>query len=403
MKYSTRLALALAFLLVGCSKAPSPTLPQGNLPSQVPVLPLAAEDTAKQAFVPLAVPQTPWNADGRFIAFTACRPRDGGIAGSLFLWDDALKDIYLLNGALAGLKPEGKAAGGPLSCVDLEQLNPWIFAPGKILLCFGRAIYVYDMLTEERILGVSDGQAPANGGPRATITADGKLLTYISNKGTIVLKPVDPLYATKTRELTKIAAEVNALHNQHEGNGTIRDAGISGDGHWLVVNVNGLLYLYDVENRHLFQLLPLSGKALAGNRELIGHVAISHDGRLIAFTVGTDDLLHNRDFRLLVLDRQTGMIDTVPSANSGDTISGSAFSTVILNPRFCHDNRSLLFETALGVPAAPNQKTTCLIPYRDFRVWRYDLLTETLRSLVILNNVLGENDTQILESPRMLN
>lgn len=400
MASSVRWAIALSFCLIGCGEAPAPPLPHLDSSLQATTAPSPPPQQVQAAQVGvLAVTQGPWNADGRFIAFTACRPKDEGHSGSLFLWDDALKDIYLLNAALAGLKPGSKTVDGLATCLELEQLNPWIFAPGKILLSFGHAVYVFDMLTEERILGVNDGQSPANGGPRATITGDGKQIAYISNKGTLVLKPVDPVYATKTRELTKIAAEANALANRYDENGTILDAALSGDGHWLVVNVNGLLYLYNVDNPHLSQLLPLSGSALVGERDGVGHIAISFDGRLTAVTVGSADLHHDRDFRLLVFDRQSGRFDTVPYANRGDTVSGSEFGTLILNPRFCHDGRGLLFETAVGAPAPGYGYALA----RDFRVWRYDLQNETLRSLVILNNALGENDTQVLTSSRTLN
>ncbi|MBO9542839.1 hypothetical protein J7643_19800, partial [bacterium] len=175
--------------------------------------------------------------------------------------------------------------------------------------------------------------------------------------------------------------------------GVIYDLDISGDGRWLVVNIDGILYLYDVINPHLFQLLPLSGQALAGLPDRIGHVAISFDGRFVAFTVGKIPVDYQfepgaYDIRLLVLDRQSGLLDTVPYANLGDTISGSDKKGVlILDPLFCNDGRSLLFETTVG---------------GNFRIWKYDLLTETLRAMVILNNVLGDFLTDTLISDPVL-
>lgn len=424
------IALSLSMsAIVGCSKAPAPTAPvQPAQPAVSPgdaaivrnmsdVQPATAINLNAPCPVPVAPGVAPiplWNADVRFIAFTACEPtRHGGDRGSLFLYDDAIKDVYILNGALAGLNSDvtnpvnasQKSVSGIESCSELEQLNPKAFADGKVLFSFGHGVYIYDMVAEERVTVAFDG-AEESGydgtGPRAAITADGHLLAYISNKGTVVLKETDGAYYTKTRELTKIAAEANFQHNNGNG-GAILDIDLSGDGRWMVLNIDGIVYLYDVANPHLFQVLPLSGSALAGERDGAGHVAISFDGRFIAFTVGCDDFTHNRDRRLLVLDRQTGFIDTVPYANLGDTISGSNYGTIILDPMFMYDGRSLLFETAVGESKQDHRGRWYCDNKRDFRVWRYDMLNETLRGLVILNNALGEKDTTVLISDPVLN
>lgn len=427
------LALTLSIsAIAGCSKAPAPTAPVQ--PAQPAVTPGGADvvknisdvqpagggaailENPCPAPAPGVVPIVPWNADCRFIAFTACEPdKRGGDRGSMFLYDDAIKDVYILNGALAGLNSSvtnpvnasQKSVEGMGSCSELEQLNPKSFADGKVLFSFGHGVYIYDMVAEERVTVAFDGAEESGNdgtGPRASITADGHLLAYISNKGTVVLKETDGAFYTKTRELTKIAAEANFQHNNDNG-GAVLDIDLSGDGRWMVINIDGILYLYDVANPHLFQILPLSGSALAGYPDGVGHVAISFDGRFVAFTVGCDDFVHNRDHRLLVLDRQTGFIDTVPYANLGDTISGSNFGTIILDPMFCYDGRSLLFETAVGSKKRRNgdHERWYYANKRDFRVWKYDMLNETLRGLVILNNALGEKDTQVLISDPVLN
>ncbi|HEY9856316.1 MAG TPA: hypothetical protein V6D05_11295 [Stenomitos sp.] len=405
--------------LAGCTKAPTTPAPVTPNPGQATVVKNASDvrpvgGTADIPAPPCPQPGAPgvpaiFNADCRFIAFTACRPGYyGDQAGSLFLYDDAIKDVYVLNGALAGLNSQvsaitgsQKAVQGPGSCSELEEINPFAFADGKVLFSFGHYVYVYDMVAEERVAVAFDGQSARFGGPRATVTADGHLLAYVSNRGTVVLKETDGAFYTKTRELTKIAAEANVLGNingQYYGaTGVIYDLAISGDGRWLALNIDGILFLYDVLNPHLFQLLPLGGDALAGKPDRIGHVAISFDGRFIAFTVNRkrvdkqqvtgNYLVGDNDSRLLVLDRQTGYIDTVPYANLGDTITGSNYYPIILDPVFCNDGRSLFFEILVG---------------NTFKVWRYDLLNETLRALVILNNVLGEDvDNTLVSQPNL--
>ena len=422
---SKKAALALTLSLsavAGCSKAPAPTAPaspnqnsanNGNaavVVKDVNQVQPAGGNVQLNAPCPPAPPPPGlppiWNADCRFIAFTACREdfffdkygkKRHREVGGLFLWDDAIKDVYILNGALAGLNDNvntitnsQKSVQGPSTCTSLEELNPIAFADGKVLFSFGHCIYYWDMVAEARVTVAIDGQSENFGGPRARVTADGQLLAYVSNKGTVVLKQTDGTYFTKTIELTKIAAEANAHDNIHRHGGIIYDLDISGDGRWLVVNIDGILYLYDVANPRLFQLLPLSGKALDAIPDRIGHVAISLDGRFIAFTVNyrtVDDqyLPGSTDNRLLVLDRQTGMIDTVPYANLGLNVDDSKFR--ILNPVFCRNGQDLLFEVTEG---------------GDFRVWEYNLLTESLRGLVILNNALGTPNTDTLISQKRL-
>ncbi len=397
--------------VAGCTNAPSTPSPvtQPN-PATVVKNSGDVKPVGGVAEIPNPCPQPGapviYNLDCRFIAFTACR-RDyyGDQAGGLFLWDEALKDVYILNAALAGLNSEvsditdsQKGVEGTSSCTTLETLNPFAFADGKVLFSFGHFVYVYDMVAEERVTVAFDGQSEDFGGPRATVTADGHLLAYVSHRGTVVLKETDGAFYTKTRELTKIAAEANFQHNLGDDygyakTGVIYDIAISGDGRWLVVNKDGILFLYDVLNPHLFQLLPLDSYALGGQPGFIGHVAISFDGRFVAFTINKksvtdqqqtgDYLVGNNDSRLLVLDRQTGYIDAVSYANLGDTITNANYKPIILDPVFCYDGRTLFFEVLVG---------------NTFKVWRYDILNETLRAMVILNNVLGEDVDDVLIS-----
>jgi hypothetical protein len=413
------MALTLAMsATTGCSGSPTGTGPapdQGGARPADPVV-IRNSDQVKPASAellnnpcptcpPAAAPAAPagaavaapiFNADCRFIAFSACiEGRRGHDAGSLFLWDEAIKDVFILNAALAGLNSQvsdltdsQKEVEGPSSCTSLAVLNPTAFADGKVLFNWGHQVFIYDMVTEERVTVAFDGQSEGKGGPRGVITADGGMIAYVSNRGTVVLKETDGVYYTKTRELAKIAAEANARYNNgHHDSGIIYDIDISGDGRFLVVNIDGILYLYDVLNPHLFQLLPLSGSALAGRPDRIGHVAINLDGRFIAFTVNdnrADDQegwRFNDDHRLLVLDRATGMIDTVPYPNLGVNLGRK--EATILDPVFCDDGRSLIFEVKVGC---------------NFKVWKYDIPSETMRAMVILNNVLGEAESDVLVS-----
>lgn len=346
-----------SLLLAGCAGPPA------SAPAAAPRPALAAPivPTGVAASGPLPTPS-------RYLAFTACRR--GHAAGSLFLWDAALQDVYVLNAALAGLVPAGKQVEGPSDCYQLAQLNPRAFGKGKVLFSYGSKVLVYDLLTEERVTAATDGRPLAKGGPEAVVSADGKLLAYVSVRGTLVLKPTHPVYATKTRELSKIAAEVAALGGRKAASGVIEDFDLSADGKWLVLNVDGAVYLYDVTAPRLYQVAPLDGEALAGLGDGFGHVAIGPDGNLVACTIAGG--------RLLVFDRKQNRVDTVPYANLGDTAGGR---TLVYDPLFGEDGRTLYFETLVG---------------GTFKVWRYDLLNETLAVMAVLNNVLGEEADDVL-------
>lgn len=357
---SSWLTSALVLMaLTGCGgppSSPAPSQPSGTAPSEA-IAPAGSDAPA---------PPVP----DRYLAFTACRR--GDLAGSLFLWDAKLQDVYVLNGALAGLGPLSKVVQGPDDCAEIAQLNPRVFGAGKVLFSFGAKVFVYDSTTEERITAATDGRPLALGGPKAVISSDGKRLAYVSLNGTLVLKPTHPVYATKTRELAKIAAEIAAIPRRKGYGGVLKDFDLSGDGNWLALNIDGAVYVYDIAHPRLYQVAPLDGEALAGLGDGFGHVAISPDGNLVACTIIGQ--------RLLVFDRQRGRIDTVPYANLGDTVDDHP---VALDPLFGLDGRSLYFETVVG---------------GTFKVWCYDVLTETLRTLALLNDVLGENADGALTS-----
>ncbi len=317
-------------------------------------------------------PPVPITRNPYVVAFTAA----SCYTGNLFLYDDRIKDVYILNGAVAGLFPAGWGGN-----IFLTELNPQLFNDDKILFEFLGHIYYYDMLAEERVEVAFDGWC-GPGGARPSVSETG-LLLYKDKLGNLVLKPIDGAFLTKSRVLTKIAAEIEVnnfepfapylgVYNFAHFHvcSTLLDAQISADGNWVVVNIKGKLYLYDVVNPQLFQILPLDALSLAGGPGNIGHVAISEDGRLIAFTV-----VAGYSERLLILDRVTGLIDTAPYANLGNI--GSVVDP-ISDPYFA--GGFLYFN---------------ILTPGGYRVWRYDPATELLTALVILNNALGELGTDV--------
>ncbi len=346
----------------------------GGVPQPVPVV----QPPEIQPPMPVP-PPVPITRNPYVVAFTAATC----FQGNLFLYDDRIKDVYILNGAVAGLFPPGWGGN-----IFLTELNPQLFNDTKILFEFLGHIYYYDMITEERVEVAFDGWC-GPGGARPSVSETG-LLLYKDKFGNLVLKPIDGDYLTKSRVLTKVAAEIEVnnftpfapylgVYNFAHFHvcSTLLDAQISADGLWVVVNIKGKLYLYDVANPQLFQILPLDGIALAGGPGNIGHVAISEDGRLIAFTV-----IAGFSERLLILDRVTGLIDTAPYANLGNI---GTIVDPISDPYFA--GGFLYFN---------------ILTPGGYRVWRYDPQTELLTALVILNNALGELGTNVTISDPLL-
>lgn len=347
---------------------PQTVAPAGGQPYDLPG-PVVG-DPCPQPIPPVLVPPVPMPpVYPRFVAFTA----QAFCSGSLFVYDDAVKDVYILNGALAGLDYAG------LPFVQLQAIEPTFYGESRVLFDFAGCVYYYDMITEERVTLAFDA-FPCGAHPR--ISENG-ILVYIDVYGNVVLKlEGDTPFLAKSRTIAKIAAEREVqlgfpgyYYGGFDFYVPVCDVDISADGRWIVTTINGKLYLYDVVNPHLFQVLPLGGLDLSTLPSNIGHVAISPEGRFIAFTVcggGTS--------RLLVLDRQTGLIDAAPYPNLGY----GGFAS-IHNPRFLGD--ALFFEICTGT---------------GFKVWRYDLQTELLSALVILNNTLGELGTDtLLSNPRL--
>lgn len=356
--------------------APHPISPAGGsgpvngLPPGSGEGPLCPEPVPPELLPPVVPPPVPVPVPfPRFVAFTA----QAFCSGSLFVYDDAIKDVYVLNGALAGLPVVG------VPFVELQAIEPTFYGESRVLFDFAGCVYYYDMLTEERVTLAFDA-FPCGAHPRISETG---ILVYIDVFGNVVMKlEGESPYLAKSRTIVKIAAEREVqlgfpgfYYPGYPFYIPVCDVDISADGAWIVVSLNGKLYLYDVLNPHLFQLLPLGGLDLTTFPSNIGHVTISADGRFIAFTA-----FGPFDSRLLILDRVTGLIDTAPYANLG--LGGPSS---IHNPRFL--GNALYFEICTGL---------------GFRVWRYDIATQLVSALVILNNTLGELGTNTLISDPIL-
>ncbi len=329
-----RLAWAILAAMLGCSwephgaAGPAAVPPLATVPAPVAAMPPWDWDGGGlKATASIPVPLTDaW----RLLAFPA---EEGGFT-TLFLWDEWLGELYLLNGALAGLIP----------VVD-GSLRPRVFGKGKkLLFTVGDRSFFWDMELEERTTPVTDGRSALAGGPQTVVTPDGKWLAYVSNRDTVVLKRADGRYIAKTIELTKPAAE-----------GPLLDVDMTVDGTVLILNLGGRLFLYDVVGKRLALVAPLDAEAFDG-KDGLREVAISPTGLAYASTA--------RGGRVLLWDAERRAIDVLAGVNL-------ALGRIV---DLYFVSEDLLILETVGV---------------EGRLWCYDRRTGLLRLLVALTDPLG--------------
>lgn len=352
----TLLGVFIAGTIGGCSQglATSPARPARDLPPAIHEVKAPGSVSPQGGEVVVPGPT-------RYLPFVVCGGEEGGLA----LWDEVVQDVFFLDGALVGVAPvDGKHVGAPARCEDLLELSPVMVNDQRVMFGFRGKVYVWDMIQEVRLTAATDARPTRLGGPSATVTSDGRWVAYLNLDGNLVLKETDGAFATKTRELVKIAAE-----------GEVLDFDLSGDGRWIVLSLEGRVYLYDRFHPQLFQGLPLSGEDLAGGPNGVGAVAISETGRFVAAVIP--------GCRLLVYDCRTGRLDTIPYLN----LAVQAEPRLILTLGFTADEAHLVLESWDG---------------STYRLWDYGIANELLRGFVVPGAALGSRGVDSLVSRRDL-
>jgi hypothetical protein len=269
--------------------------------------------------------------EGRYLAYTVWQ---SGF-GNLFLWDAWSWEVWILNGALAGLVVPAHAS-----------LRPRIFGSGKkVLFTVGDKAFFWDFEKEERTTPVTDGRAAELGGPQAVVTPDGKWIAYVSLRETLVIKVADGVNIPKTIEPVEVAAE-----------GPVWDLDMTGDATRFVLNIGGRAYFYDHWYRRLAYVLPLDGGSLAGKDDGLREVAVAPSGWAYAFAWESR--------RVALTDALGRVIATLPTV---DLLDGR-----IVDLYFLSDDL-LVLEVACG---------------GALRVFAYDCWSGLVRALAFVNDPL---------------
>ncbi len=268
----------------------------------------------------------------------------GGKTG-LFVFDRTLADNYALPGA----------------GTDIQ--NPALFSGNRIVLereesGLGR-IYFYDLVAE---LLVSFNDVNSSGSVRRpSISSDGTVMTFVLEAQS------SPLRGRALIWLNGVVADlakVNAIGTLHGGITWIR---LSCDARWAVfTTADGRLFVYDVVNPIAHEIAD----ARVVGAGFASHPAVSPDGTQIAWADAAGFV-----FRY---NRIADLVDPMPYLNL-------AFNNFFITDPvwLCGDNAHIYAE--LYTEGAPGV----------WRIVEYNWITETIASLTILNNVLGEG-TQVI-------
>jgi hypothetical protein len=380
----TLLALTIGVVMVGCTKAPSTVDPSKNLQPGVGVVNPSTNNPScgDTVVTPTAPPVVPLVAPlCNFLAFTACI---GGY-DKLFLYDDILKDNYALPGAGENIH------------------NPQYYDGGKIIFDRCGQIWIYDLVAET-VCALSDVNGLGFPVRRASIDWLGDKAVFLDYCGNAFLWCCNPCISVC--ELPKI----NTL-------GFINWASISADGNWIVFTTcDGCLYLYNIctpavcqininvcatNFRKFDRLCRDEDSCGILSREdwrrvnccedvIITQPAISATGRQIVFTAVDRFTGRTALWRYDVL---TGCLDPMPFANA------ALNSLLVADPIFkCYDEEHVYFEALVPNSECCDENGYLHESIRkghdrlrgNTQVLEYNWLTETVRTLSILNNVVSD-------------
>ncbi|MBM3270528.1 MAG: hypothetical protein FJZ01_23080 [Candidatus Sericytochromatia bacterium] len=353
----------------GSRVAPQPAGPSLNKPSHVATPsetvpqaqpgPIVAPVAPPTVALPLApeippMPLVPITPGPRLIAFTSELDWNGitfasfspfsltGFAG-LFVYDDMLKDNYALPGAGLGVR------------------NPEIFDNGTKVL-FDRidgTIWFYDVLAE---LNVQFNDTNTLGVPviRPSINETGTIMTFVAVPAFVYNRGIAMIW------MNGVVAEISKVNAVGALRGGISWIRVSGNGTWATFTTgDGGLFVYDVFNPTVYEVLDAR---VAGG--FATHPDISFDGSQVVWT-GIDP--GDGTLKIFRYDRIGGLVDPMPFAN----VAMNAIDT--FDPEFLTpDGTWFVYGAFIGS--------------RDggFRVLAYNWLTEAVRTLTILNNVIGD-------------
>lgn len=286
------------------------------------------------------------SADGRFIVFTS--------AGQLSPFDlNDFLDVYVRDleqgtTELVSVFP-GKVPG------DGDSKNASISADGRFVVFESEAdnlspydnnglqdIYIRDLDSEAiEIVSVRGNLLPANGSSfHPTVSDDGRFVAFSSQADNLV--PFSSLDAAQcyVRDREEGETEMISVRTSSDaGNVTSGHSVISGNGRYVLfatsannlspLNINGVMQIFMRDRvAQTTQVVSLSDGGVPANGRCWPQMAISPDGRFIAFPSEADNLLggsFNEFPQIYVRDLELGVIELVSVSLGGVAANDNSF------------------------------------------------------------------------------
>lgn len=301
------------------------------------------------------------SADGRFVAFESN-------ANNLVSGDTTPKvDIFVydrLTGATERVSVSTLGEGG-----NRDSVRPVISADGRYVAYESKSdnlvpgdtngtsdVFVYDRQTRvtEHVSVNSLGVGGNMEGCDASISANGRYVTFHGHSSNLVPGDTNGKRDAFVRDrLTGRTERVSVSSLGAEGDGLSGDTAISADGRYVAFqssasnlvpgDTNGLrdAFIHDRQTGET-ERVSVSSLGIEGN-DWSYEVAISADGRFVAFTSSADNLVSgdtNGHRDAFVHDRQTGTTERVSMSSHGDEGNNWSFNVSISG-----DGRYVSFES----------------------------------------------------------
>ena len=265
--------------------------------------------------------------------------------GLFFLWDQVIQDVYFIRGATAGFG-------------ESEVLQGNAFGDGRVLFQVGEAIYYYDIYSEERVTIAFDARDASLGGAKPVATRTGTSITYINQQGVVVRKIRNGDFYTTTKVLGNVFSSV----------GNAEDIDVSDNEKLLIVSSYGRVHVYDLIGESLTRLEleanAIVQAALSHDIPYIQDVAISSDGRLVAFTAYGSSTPKN-EVKLFLLDRTNGTVSEVSSMIVANPASGNHYSSLVFAGGLLYFVKRAGDDASLWTHDLASHVTRFVLPLKD--------------------------------------
>ncbi len=327
------LALSLVLLVRGSAVAGVVRVERAT----VPAIPTANNDSLCASI----------SADGRYVAFVSYAsnlvPGDTNNAPDVFVYDRQTHTIERVSVASDGSQANGGAAPSMSGdCPAISGDGRYVaFASYASNLVPGDTnnaedIFVYDRQTHttERISVAVDGSQTNNSSYQPAISADGRYIAFASRASNLVWGDTNnaPDVFVYDRQ-THTTERVSVASDGFQANDTSLNPAISADGRYVAfvsyasnlvpgdTNNAPDVFVYDRQTHTTERVSVASdGSQANGSSPWEDGVAISADGRYVAFASGASNLVPgdtNRKQDIFVYDRQTHTIERVSVASDG--------------------------------------------------------------------------------------